>query len=201
MKLLTQSLKKNLPPLGSSREEKDPLVYAVFTNEHDETLCIMDGGPGDDGDYRFTAWDFSIDAFAEFSLSKLIEQGYRAYRATPRQRLSVWRDWVKSNDDYDDHKGIEVSVVEHDGKSCIDVVFHKLRTTVTFSSCNARWLATRLAAAADHIREQHEGCPHCESKKVSGEEKDLIELNRMFNMDANTTNGQSRNRLTEGQDE
>lgn len=87
-KLLTQALRKALPPLYSQENEKDPMVYAKFFNPYGTgTWLAMEF----DGKDKFFGWvDLGIPELGYFSLREL--EGQRG----PGGAQGIERDaWFK----------------------------------------------------------------------------------------------------------
>ena len=72
MKLLTEDLRKQLPPLYSQEHEADPIVYAkFFTPDSNWTWYVTEGSPEGD-DFRFFGYVRGTeDEWGYFLLSEL----------------------------------------------------------------------------------------------------------------------------------
>ena len=69
MKLLTQELKKQLPPIGSQDQEADPTVYAKFFCPWNHWTWFAYEFDQEDIFFGFVKGDF--DEYGTFSLSEL----------------------------------------------------------------------------------------------------------------------------------
>ena len=72
MELLTEELKRELPPLYSQEHEKDPLVYAKFFHPlASMTWYAIEGSPAGD-DFIFFGWVYSdFPELGYFSLNEM----------------------------------------------------------------------------------------------------------------------------------
>src|SRR5436305_66331 len=72
MELLTEELKRELPPLYSQEHEKDPLVYAKFFHPlASMTWYAIEGSPAGD-DFIFFGWVYSdFPELGYFSLNEI----------------------------------------------------------------------------------------------------------------------------------
>ena len=73
MKLLTEELRRALPPLYSQEHEADPMVYAkFFTPDSNWTWYATEGSPEGDNDFRFFGVVQGLETeFGYFLLSEL----------------------------------------------------------------------------------------------------------------------------------
>lgn len=79
MKLLTQAIRKALPPLYSTEGEGEKVVYAKYFNPTGgQTWYVLEGEPaldddGKEGDYYFYTWMTQVGMESEFGLLSLNE--------------------------------------------------------------------------------------------------------------------------------
>ena len=69
MKLLTQEIRKKLPPIGAQDQENDPIVYAKFFTPWSYWTWLAYEFDGEDIFFGFVKGDF--DEYGTFSLSEL----------------------------------------------------------------------------------------------------------------------------------
>lgn len=72
MKLLTQAIKKKLPPLRSQEKEADPMVYVKFFDPCSQWTWFVTEGSEDGIDFTFFGWVVGLDQeLGYFSLNEL----------------------------------------------------------------------------------------------------------------------------------
>ena len=89
MKLLTQEMRRTIPPLRSTEKQDDPTVVCkFFTPDSSWTWYVLEGSPEDDDFIFFGLVDGHFEELGNFCLSEL--QAVRGPLGLPIERDLWW---------------------------------------------------------------------------------------------------------------